>query len=106
MGMLMAFQLFADDRHRNDDHQCKDERNCKDDRHKSTTLIPFGSTWKYLDDGSDLGTAWREPGFDDSSWSEGPAQLGYGEDYLLVQTLSEEWRNRRVTLRRIDEFVR
>jgi outer membrane protein OmpA-like peptidoglycan-associated protein len=32
--------------------------------------------------------------------------VGYGEDYLLVQTLSEEWRNRRVTLRRIDEFVR
>ncbi|MDO9416958.1 OmpA family protein [Pararhizobium sp.] len=32
--------------------------------------------------------------------------VGYGEDYLLVQTLDEEWRNRRVTLRRIDEFVR
>ncbi|MCA0338270.1 MAG: OmpA family protein, partial [Proteobacteria bacterium] len=32
--------------------------------------------------------------------------VGYGEDYLLVQTLNEEWRNRRVTLRRIDEFVR
>ena len=32
--------------------------------------------------------------------------VGYGEDYLLVDTDREEWRNRRVTLRRIDEFVR
>ena len=32
--------------------------------------------------------------------------VGYGEDYLLVQTPFEEWRNRRVTLRRIDAFVR
>jgi len=32
--------------------------------------------------------------------------VGYGEDYLLIDTDAEEWRNRRVTLRRIDEFVR
>ena len=32
--------------------------------------------------------------------------VGYGEEYLLVPTQQEEWRNRRVTLRRIDEFVR
>jgi outer membrane protein OmpA-like peptidoglycan-associated protein len=32
--------------------------------------------------------------------------VGYGENYLLVPTYDEEWRNRRVTLRRIDEFVR
>jgi outer membrane protein OmpA-like peptidoglycan-associated protein len=31
--------------------------------------------------------------------------VGYGEDYLLVQTPYEDWHNRRVTLRRIDEFV-
>lgn len=31
---------------------------------------------------------------------------GYGEDFLLVGTPYEEWRNRRVTIRRIDEFVR
>ena len=30
---------------------------------------------------------------------------GYGEDFLLVQTPYEEWRNRRVTLRRITDFV-
>jgi outer membrane protein OmpA-like peptidoglycan-associated protein len=32
--------------------------------------------------------------------------VGYGEDYLLINTQFEEWRNRRVTLRRIDEFLR
>ncbi|MCX8997546.1 OmpA family protein [Rhizobiaceae bacterium BDR2-2] len=32
--------------------------------------------------------------------------VGYGERYLLVNTQREEWRNRRVTIRRIDEFVR
>lgn len=32
--------------------------------------------------------------------------VGYGEDYLLIDTQRDEWRNRRVTIRRIDEFVR
>jgi hypothetical protein len=45
-----------------------------------TTLIAPGSTWKYFDQGSDLGTAWRNPAFDDSSWPSGPALLGYGND--------------------------
>jgi hypothetical protein len=45
----------------------------------STVLVPTGSTWRYLDDGSDQGTAWREPDFDDSGWASGPAQLGYGD---------------------------
>lgn len=32
--------------------------------------------------------------------------VGYGEEFLLVQTQNEDWRNRRVTLRRVDEFIR
>ncbi|MCY3624067.1 MAG: metallophosphoesterase [Gammaproteobacteria bacterium] len=43
-------------------------------------LVSLGSTWSYLDDGTDQGTAWREPDFDDSAWESGPAQLGFGED--------------------------
>ena len=42
-------------------------------------LIPAGSWWRYLDDGSNQGTAWRAPGFDDSSWPGGYAELGYGD---------------------------
>ena len=44
-----------------------------------STLIAMGSDWKYLDDGSDQGTAWRDLEYDDSGWNSGPAQLGYGD---------------------------
>ena len=43
------------------------------------TIVPGGATWRYRDDGSDQGTAWRGTGFDDAGWLSGPAQLGYGE---------------------------
>jgi hypothetical protein len=43
------------------------------------TLVAQGSVWKYLDNGSDQGTGWVGPGFADSSWSAGPAPLGYGD---------------------------
>ncbi|MFT4547909.1 MAG: VCBS repeat-containing protein, partial [Verrucomicrobiales bacterium] len=45
----------------------------------SSNPVLLGSVWKYLDDGSDQGTAWRLPQFDDSAWEQGPAQLGYGD---------------------------
>jgi galactose oxidase len=41
--------------------------------------IPFGSTWKYDDRNVDPGPQWMTPGYDDSAWSSGPAQLGYGD---------------------------
>ena len=43
------------------------------------TVVARGSTWSFLDDGSDQGTAWKESAFDDSLWSVGPAHLGYGD---------------------------
>lgn len=43
-------------------------------------IISFGDSWKYLDNGTDQGTAWRVPGFDDRLWASGPARLGYGGD--------------------------
>jgi VCBS repeat-containing protein len=42
-------------------------------------VIASGAVWSYLDDGSDQGTAWRQPEFDDAAWGSGPAQLGYGD---------------------------
>lgn len=44
-----------------------------------TALVPSGSTWRFKDDGSNQGTAWRATGFDDTAWASGPAQLGYGD---------------------------
>src|SRR5829696_4023475 len=48
-------------------------------RAADTTLVPTGATWRYLDNGSDQGTAWRAASFNDSTWRSGPAQLGYGD---------------------------
>jgi hypothetical protein len=42
-------------------------------------FIAPGATWRYDDTGTDLGTAWRNLNYNDSAWSEGPAQLGYGQ---------------------------
>jgi len=43
------------------------------------TLISTGAVWKYLDNGSDQGDAWTAISFNDSAWTNGPAQLGYGD---------------------------
>ncbi len=43
------------------------------------SLVSAGSIWSFLDDGSDQGTAWRNPAFNDSTWQSGPAELGYGD---------------------------
>ena len=36
--------------------------------------------WKYHDKGTEPGDTWLETNFDDSSWEQGPTQLGYGND--------------------------
>jgi lysophospholipase L1-like esterase len=42
-----------------------------------TPFILGGSVWKYSDQGSDLGTNWSQPNFDDSTWFQGAGRLGY-----------------------------
>ena len=44
-----------------------------------TTFVARGATWKYLDNGTNQGTAWRATSFNDSTWASGPAELGYGD---------------------------
>ncbi|MFP6898466.1 MAG: lamin tail domain-containing protein [Roseibacillus sp.] len=44
------------------------------------TYLTTGHTWKYLDDGSNQGTAWRSSSFIDTTWASGPSALGYGGD--------------------------
>ncbi len=34
-------------------------------------------SWRYLDNGTNQGTAWRNPGFDDGSWKTGIGEFGY-----------------------------
>jgi hypothetical protein len=61
-------------------------------------LVPTGAVWKYLDNGSDQGTAWRAAGFNDLSWASGPAQLGYGDgDESTVVSFGPDAANKYVT---------
>lgn len=39
-----------------------------------------GDIWKYEDSDADLGTEWRYSTYDDSGWSSGAGQLGFGGD--------------------------
>jgi hypothetical protein len=43
------------------------------------TIVATNSVWKYLDNGSDQGTAWVDQSFNDEVWASGPAPLGYGD---------------------------
>jgi hypothetical protein len=43
------------------------------------SILPLGSSWKYLDNGTNQGTNWRGTSFNDASWKTGNAQLGYGD---------------------------
>jgi hypothetical protein len=45
----------------------------------NVTVITANSTWRYLDNGSNQGTAWRAPAFSDATWKNGASELGYGD---------------------------
>jgi len=65
---------------------------------ETSTLIPAGAVWKYLDDGSDQGTAWYSQSFNDSYWKEGPAELGYGDgDETTVVSFGPDANNKYTT---------
>jgi len=46
---------------------------------QTVSLVSTGAQWKYLDDGSDQGSDWSSPDFDDQMWAAGPATLGYNK---------------------------
>ena len=61
-------------------------------------LVAAGETWRYLDNGTDPGTAWRQGAFDDSSWKSGRAELGYGDgDEATVVSYGPSAANKYVT---------
>lgn len=49
------------------------------DQPAPSNLVQKGGLWKYLDDGSNQGTAWRLLSFSDDAWPSGNAQLGFGD---------------------------
>jgi hypothetical protein len=46
---------------------------------QSPLLVQSNSAWRYLDTGGDAGTAWRVLAYNDSTWSNNYAQLGFGD---------------------------
>ncbi len=64
----------------------------------SPDLVNAGSTWRYLDNGSNQGTTWRGTSFDDSGWPSGAAQLGYGDgDEATVVSYGPSASNKHIT---------
>ena len=49
-----------------------------------TTLVNYNSSWKYLDNGSNQGTAWRATSFNDASWASATAAFGYGTNGITT----------------------
>ncbi len=43
-------------------------------------LVKKESMWRYLDSGNSPEANWTSPGFDDSQWKQGRAELGFGND--------------------------
>jgi acid phosphatase type 7 len=72
-------------------------------------LVLSDSVWKYRDDGSDQGSAWIAPEFDDSGWASGPAPLGYGDSngrlVLTTNSYGPDENNKFVTTYYRQSFV-
>jgi len=64
----------------------------------TNVLVASNAVWKYLDDGSDKGTAWTAVEFDDSTWRSGRAELGYGNaDQTTIVGYGPDPANRYIT---------
>ena len=62
------------------------------------TLVAYGASWKYLDNGTNQGTAWRGTSFNDGTWASGNAQLGYGDgDEATVVSYGPNASNKYIT---------
>ena len=49
-----------------------------------TTLVSKNAVWKYRDLGTDPGSAWMQPFYDDSGWASGPSVLGYSDSWVTT----------------------
>lgn len=50
----------------------------------SLTLVPLGAEWRFYDKGTLPAGGWTSTTFNDSGWSQGAAQLGYGDDDVVT----------------------
>ncbi|MDB6032452.1 MAG: CotH protein [Verrucomicrobiales bacterium] len=52
-----------------------------------TNLLPISATWRYDQSGTDLGTVWTAPGFNDSAWPSGPGLLAVEDCNCLPEPI-------------------
>lgn len=63
-------------------------------------LLPMGSQtkWRYHDGADEPGKDWYHRAFDDSTWKQGKAPLGYGDDLVeTVLAFGDDVGNKRIT---------
>ena len=71
----------------------------------NTRFIRPGTSWRFQDDGSDQGTAWRQLDFDDSTWTSARTPAGYGEnDERTVTSFGDDPNDKHVTTYFRDTF--
>ena len=61
---------------------------------KESPLVNIGSEWRYFDGSQAPYSQWNTVDFDDSDWSIGKAQFGYGEGDEVTETHSVSRRTR------------
>lgn len=71
----------------------------------ATVFIPKGAEWKYLDDGSDQGTAWRAATYDDSNWKSGKAKLGFSDGAVTTLNAGQDPKHKFITYYFRKEFT-
>jgi hypothetical protein len=69
----------------------------------AVVIVPEGATWRYfkgMAEPSATQGAWRQLGFDDSSWLSGQAAIGYGETFISTYLADMRYNYTAVYLRR------
>ncbi len=62
-----------------------------------TTIVSYGSSWKYLDTDT-RPASWQTSGFNDAGWASGNGQLGYGDgDEVTVVSYGPDVNNKYIT---------
>jgi hypothetical protein len=62
------------------------------------TLVNKGAMWKYLDNGTNQDSTWHQPLFNDSAWSTGLAEFGYGDsDETTIINYGSDPNNKYIT---------
>jgi len=53
-------------------------------------ILSFDAIWRYHNEGIDLGTAWIQPNYDDSTWAQGRGLLGFEGNAGTLIALSNQ----------------